>query len=317
VRRLRLSPARYRALCLAALVALVAIILTGGAVRLTGSGLGCSDWPTCESDRLVAPLQYHAMIEFVNRLITGLVSFAVIAAVLGAVVRVPRRRDLVWLALGLVAGVVGQILLGAALVLAHLDPRFTIGHFLLSIVLVTNAVVLWHRAGADGGASSFGARSPASSNAQRLAGSALVLAAVVTATGTVVTGTGPHGGDDRAARFGFAINHVARVHSLAVWAFVAAVVALSVILARSEGAGPRLDAVRNLLILALTQGAIGYTQYFTGVPPVLVGIHLLGASLVWAATVYVGLLVIGTGPAAVPAGTAQQRHPPVPVLSRG
>jgi cytochrome c oxidase assembly protein subunit 15 len=313
VRRLRLSPARYRALCVGALVALVAIIVTGGAVRLTGSGLGCSDWPTCENDRLVAPLQYHAMIEFVNRMITGLVSLAVMAAVLGALVRVPRRRDLVWLALGLL----GQILLGAALVLAHLDPRFTIGHFLLSIALVTNAVVLCHRAGADGGAPKAAARPPAATAAQRLAGLALALGAIVAVTGTVVTGSGPHGGDVRAARLGFPVSDVARIHSLTVWAFVATVVALAAVLARREGAGPRLDAARNLLILGVAQGAIGYTQYFAGVPPLLVGIHLLGASLVWAATVQLGLLVIGTGPATLAAGASQQRWPPVPVLSRG
>ena len=150
--RLRLSPARYRRLCVGALVALIAIVVTGAAVRLTGSGLGCTDWPTCSEDRLVAPLELHPMVEFVNRLITGVVSVAVIAAVAGAVARVPRRADLVWLALGLVAGVVAQILLGAALVLADLDPRFTIGHFLLSAVLVANAVVLAHRAGLETGA---------------------------------------------------------------------------------------------------------------------------------------------------------------------
>jgi cytochrome c oxidase assembly protein subunit 15 len=289
----RLSPERYRTLCSWALVALVTIVVTGAAVRLTGSGLGCTDWPTCSNDRLVAPLQFHPMVEFVNRLITGAVSIAVAAAVLGAIARRPRRRDLVWLASGLVAGVVGQILLGAALVLADLDPRFTIGHFLLSSALVADAVVLVHRASADGGDPRAHRLPVADRAARRLAGLALVLGTAVTITGTIVTGTGPHGGDTRAARLGFIVEDVARVHSLTVWSFLAVVVVLGLVLARREGPGARLRATRTVLLLAVTQGAIGYVQYFTGVPPLLVGVHVLGATLVWAACVRLALLVLG------------------------
>ena len=141
-----MSPARYRSITGTALVALVVIVITGAAVRLTGSGLGCSDWPTCEEDQLIADLEAHAMIEFVNRLITGVVSVAVIAAVLGSFFRRPRRRDLTWLSVGLVAGVIGQIVLGAFVVLTHLNPWLVLGHFLLSMVLVANAVALHARA---------------------------------------------------------------------------------------------------------------------------------------------------------------------------
>ena len=129
----RLSPKAYHRITLVALVLLGAIIVTGAAVRLTGSGLGCSDWPTCEQGRLVAPLELHPMVEFVNRVFTGLVSVAVILAVLGALVRAPRRRDLTWLALGLVAGVVGQIVLGGITVLTDLHPAAVQSHFVLSI----------------------------------------------------------------------------------------------------------------------------------------------------------------------------------------
>src|SRR5215218_7363732 len=220
VGRLRLSPDRYHRLCRAALVALVGIVVTGAAVRLTGSGLGCTDWPTCSEERLVAPLELAPMIEFVNRLITGVVSLAVIAAVAGALARVPRRADLVWLALGLVAGVVAQVLLGAALVLADLDPRFTIGHFLLSAVLVGNAVVLVHRAGSDlaaGLAPLEGATAAAPVAARRVATALVAMGAAVLVSGTVVTGAGPHGGDDRAARLNLDVADVARIHSLLVW----------------------------------------------------------------------------------------------------
>src|SRR5918996_395094 len=115
-----LTPLAYRRVTLVALVLLGAIVVTGGAVRVTGSGLGCTDWPACEHGRVVAPLEYHPMIEFGNRLVTGAVSIVVIVAVLGALARVPRRADLTWLATGLVAGVVGQIVLGGITVLFDL-----------------------------------------------------------------------------------------------------------------------------------------------------------------------------------------------------
>src|SRR5919206_1002301 len=149
--RLTISPAGYRRITFVALIALGFIVVTGGAVRVTGSGLGCPDWPTCSQGRLVAPLEYHALVEFVNRMVTGTVSVLVIVAVLAALRRRPYRRDLVWLAVGLVVGVIGQIVLGGLVVLFDLFPPLVMGHFVLSMVLVGDAVVLHHRAGrADG-----------------------------------------------------------------------------------------------------------------------------------------------------------------------
>ncbi len=140
------TPARYLALTRAALWSLTIIVVTGGAVRLTGSGLGCSDWPNCEENQLVSDFEYHGLIEFGNRMFTGVVTIAVVAAVLGSLRRVPRRADLIRLSWGLVAGVLAQIILGGILVKTDLDPRFTMGHFLLSMVLLWNATVLMHRA---------------------------------------------------------------------------------------------------------------------------------------------------------------------------
>ncbi|HEX6382744.1 MAG TPA: COX15/CtaA family protein, partial [Acidimicrobiia bacterium] len=145
--RLTISAAGYRRVTFLALLALGFIVVTGGAVRVTGSGLGCPDWPTCAEGRIVAPLEYHALVEFVNRMVTGTVSIMVIVAVLAALRRRPYRRDLVWLAGGLVLGVIGQIVLGGLVVLFHLYPPLVMGHFVLSMVLVANAVVLHHRAG--------------------------------------------------------------------------------------------------------------------------------------------------------------------------
>jgi len=150
--RLALSARSYRRITLAAVLALAFITVSGAAVRLTGSGLGCSDWPTCEEDQFVAALDSpHAMVEFVNRMVTGAVSLAIIAAVLGALIRVPRRRDLLWWSLGLVVGLIGQILLGGMVVLLELTPVSVIGHFLLSMVLLWNALVLHDRAATAAG----------------------------------------------------------------------------------------------------------------------------------------------------------------------
>ena len=150
----RLRPSTYRTITLVAAILLGIIIVTGGAVRLSGSGLGCPDWPNCSPGRLTprGASDVHAMVEFVNRMFTGLVSFAVIVCVLGSLLRDPRRRDLVWLSLGLVAGVIAQAVLGGLTVLFELQPPFVMAHFLLSLVLLTNALVLYQRAGQPPGA---------------------------------------------------------------------------------------------------------------------------------------------------------------------
>src|SRR5688572_28786990 len=140
--RRRITLATYRRITLGALLALALIVVSGAAVRLTGSGLGCEDWPNCSENRVVAPLEFHAVIEFVNRMFTGVVSVAVILAVLGSLALERRRRDLTLLSLGLVAGVIAQIVLGGLVVLFDLSPWLVMGHFVLSMVLVWNAVVL-------------------------------------------------------------------------------------------------------------------------------------------------------------------------------
>lgn len=275
----RLSPRAYRRITLLALCAQVFITITGAAVRLTGSGLGCSDWPTCEDNRVVAPFEYHAMIEFVNRTITGLVSVAVILAVLGSLVRTPRRRDLTLWSLGLVAGVIGQIVLGGLTVLFELKPPFVIAHFALSIVLIWNAYVLhWRSAHAEGPAL------PAVEPIIRRLGRALVVLAGLTLfTGTIVTGTGPHGGDETVERLPFSLLEVARIHSVVVWIFLAVTIVTLAAL-RRRGAPRDVDTRAKVLVIAIVvQGAIGYIQYFTDVPPGLVIMHVLGSVLVWLA----------------------------------
>jgi cytochrome c oxidase assembly protein subunit 15 len=288
MRSRQLSPVGYRRVTLVALVLLVVIVVSGAAVRLTGSGLGCSDWPNCENGRLVAPLQLHAMVEFVNRIITGLVSIVVIVAVLGSVVRAPRRRDLVWLSAGLVAGVIAQIVLGGITVLTELNPIAVQGHFILSMAIVADAVVLHHRAGRE---PPFRRIVPPVVQRHAIAVAAAI--ALALATGTVVTGTGPHGGDEKAPRFSFAITSVARVHSAAVIVSVAVLLWLMYRLRRTGWWASLESEVGTLLFLAVVQGAIGYAQYFSGVPAFLVLVHIVGALSVWVGALR---LVLATTP---------------------
>jgi cytochrome c oxidase assembly protein subunit 15 len=280
--RRTLSPPAYRRVTLVALLALAFIIVTGGAVRLTGSGLGCPDWPTCDGGRIVAPLETHAMVEFVNRTVTGLVSAAVIVAVLASLRRSPRRRDLVWLSAGLVAGVVGQIVLGGLTVLFDLAPPLVMGHFLLSIAILADALVLHWRAGQPDDV----ARRPlVASGLQALGRLVTAATAVVVLLGTVVTAAGPHAGDKDVPRLGVSVHRAAQVHGIAVVLQLSLVVTVAVLLRRARA--PRVVQRRAEVLLGVlvAQGAVGYVQYFTGVPVLLVGIHIAGAVAVWSAAV--------------------------------
>ncbi len=291
----RVSPQAYRRATLGALILLTIIVVTGAAVRLTDSGLGCSDWPNCNETHLVSVSSYNEAIEQGNRLFTGLVTVGVVAAVLGSIRREPRRRDLVWLSWGLVAGVLGQIVLGGITVLFDLHPALVACHFLLSIVLVTDAVVLHHRAGLPDPPTlvSFPREDPDETTqelARRLANVLLGVTLLVLVAGTVVTGTGPHGGDAEAPRFQLVMTEVARVHGVLVFVLVALTVALAIWIRRQRASREAQQAVVVLLAVEVAQAGVGYTQYFTGVPPLLVGIHVAGALAVWITALRVRLL---------------------------
>ena len=288
----RLTPSQFRAVTLAALFAICAIIVTGAAVRLTGSGLGCADWPACSSTEFIDVSSRHAAIEQVNRLFTGFVSIAVITAVLGSLVRVPRRKDLTLLSLGLVAGVLAQIVLGGITVLVDLHPMAVQGHMLLSLLLVANAVVLVKRASQpDDGL----AVRPVSPEISRHTVAVAVLTGIALVTGTVVTGAGPHAGDEEARRFGIEIADAARVHGFSVVVVVVTMLVLAWRLrSRPAERAELAEWISAWILIALLQGAIGYIQYFNDVPALLVGIHVFGATMLWVVTV---ALVLRTLPA--------------------
>ena len=279
----RLSPGAYRRVTFAALVALGVIVVTGAAVRLTGSGLGCPDWPNCDPGHLAphGDTGYHGYVEYVNRLFTGLVSVLVALAVLGSLRRAPKRNDLTWLSIGLVVGVVGQIGLGALVVIFDLSPQLVIAHFVVSMLLLANGVILHHRAGLPDGVRLVPAVAP---RVARMGWVLLVLCAVAIGAGTVVTGAGPHGGDEDVRRLGFAVTDVARIHGIAVMLFLGAVLFTLWLLNRT-GTSPSVRHHLTILLAVLCgQATVGYVQYFSGVPVVLVAVHILGAVLVWVAT---------------------------------
>lgn len=271
---------RGRGLVVANIWAQGGIIVTGGIVRLTGSGLGCSSWPECEPGRFtperINASDLHPFIEFGNRLLT----FVLLAIAVGVAVAVWRRRPQMRI-LGLVplAGVLLQAVLGGILVITDLNPILVAPHLLISIVLVWISVQIALRY-----------RNAPRRNGKCIKKSlraSLVLLAAVMVLGALTTGAGPHSGDYEATvRLALDPAEVARIHALTVWAFVA-VLAWIVWKVRHDRSHGDRDEVRKawvvLVAITLAQGIIGYAQYFTGLPELLVGLHLAGAAALTAA----------------------------------
>lgn len=268
------------------LVAQVGIIVTGGAVRLTGSGLGCSTWPQCEPGQFTPvvheEMSVHTVIEFGNRTLTGVLGIVALALAVAVWRDGARPRWYRRLALVPLAGVAAQAVIGGITVLADLHPAVVGLHMVVSLLLVAASTCLIALDSAPLGRPTVAA--PTLLAARAL----LAVGAVLMVLGTVTTGAGPHGGDDEVA-YRYAVDPVlaAKVHAGAVWAFVALVL-VCLWLLRREGAARRTQrAWWVLLAVTLAQGLIGYVQYFTGLPELLVGVHLLGtgtlvAALTWA-----------------------------------
>jgi len=273
------SPAAVSRVALANAVANAAIVVTGGAVRLTGSGLGCPTWPRCtDASFVVTPeLAGHGVIEFGNRLLT----FVLTAVAIATVVAVWRsaRRDLRPLAALSLLGIPAQAVLGGITVLTGLNPWTVAAHFLVSMVLVGVATTLWLRSREPG------VGQPLVRRPFRLLVSGIAaVTAVVLVLGTVVTGSGPHSGDPAAGRTGFDPELVSQLHADVVFLLLGLTVARLGARHATESPGRVRRAARDLLIVQLAQGVIGYVQYFTDLPVVLVLLHMLGAVLVTAYT---------------------------------
>jgi cytochrome c oxidase assembly protein subunit 15 len=283
------SPATMRRLALAGVLASAGIVVTGAAVRLSNSGLGCLDWPTCTRASLVAarragePL-FHTWIEFGNRTLTGVVeAVAVLVLIAAWRYRGPgpgprtRRRDLVGLAALQPAGVVLQAVIGGIVVLTKLNPGWVAAHFLVSAAVVAAAVLLYVRCTEGTGPARWLVR-----RELRLLGSGVVaLTAAMLAAGTVVTGTGPLAGAPGVPRFPLSLPAVTQFHADIGWLLGGGVFALALGL-RLTGAPARLARLGYLLLgLLACQGVIGYAQYFAHLPAGLVWVHESASMLIW------------------------------------
>lgn len=282
---------------LANLVAQTAIVVTGGAVRLTGSGLGCPTWPQCMTGSftpvVVEANRFHAYVEFGNRLLTFVLGILAIAALvvglLDARARkrdgLPSRRRLLVLSLTPLLGTIAQAILGGITVLTALHPATVAAHFMLSIVIIGFTLMLWHRSREAADAP----RIPVIRKELKVGVQALVIISfIVLVVGTIVTGSGPHAGDaTMPERFNIDPRVISWLHADLVLLFIGLTVGLFIAFKLTHA--QVATKVGHLLGVQLLQGVIGYVQYFAGLPELLVGIHMLGACLVWIATLRVAL----------------------------
>ncbi|MFR9791829.1 COX15/CtaA family protein [Streptomyces sp. MB22_4] len=304
------EPRTVQRAALAALVMSVVIVVTGGAVRLTSSGLGCPTWPECTDGSLTPTqaLSYHSAIEFGNRMLTYVLCAAVGWAIIAARSEKPHRRSLTRLGWAQFWLVMGNAVLGGIVVLVGLNPYTVAAHFLLATALTTVAAVMWQRTREGDGAP------------RPLVGKAvvqlvwfLVLAAVLlVAVGTVVTGAGPHAGDSSAVkRIPIDWETVAKLHAVLAWIVVTLTFALWFILKAVDAPSGPLARTRELFLILLAQGVIGYVQYFTHLPEVLVGVHMLGSCLVWIGVLRI-LLALRERPGVEPAVPGPSAEATVP-----
>lgn len=283
--KLAITPKGFLRVAQTAFASLYLIIITGSLVRLTGSGLGCADWPRCSESKFVDVSSSHAAIEQLNRLFTGVVAVSVALAVLLSVRLRPKRRDLVGMSAGLVVGVLAQVLLGGLVVLTGLNPFSNIAHFLVSILLISNAYMLLRHAEIFRTTEVvLPRREPELTNKRisSLVRIVLTMTGVAIVAGTVVTGSGPHAGDENAVRINLAINLVAKIHSISVLICLATAGVLF-LLARKDPISWRIvgHPLERFLGVGLLQGLIGYVQYFSGLPVLLVAIHVALSVAVW------------------------------------
>lgn len=292
------------ALAWASLVANALLVVTGGAVRLTGSGLGCPTWPQCAGSSYVThgELGLHGAIEFGNRLLTFVLGLVAVATLVSALAARPFRRGPVLLALGLFLGIPAQAVIGGITVLTELNPWVVMLHLMCSLVLISVAMLLVVRV-REGDAP---AHSELAMPLRWLTRSVLALVLVTCYLGAVVTGSGPHAGDEDAVRTGLDPDRMSQLHADVVFLLVGLTVALLVAL-HAVGASPTLRRGAGVLLaVELAQGVIGFVQFFTGLPEVLVALHMLGATVLVASAAH---LVLATRTRATRVPAPRMREP--------
>jgi heme a synthase len=276
------TPKQVEWACFAALAANTLIVITGGAVRLTNSGLGCPTWPECTGGSLVpvSTLGYHSIIEFSNRMLTYALTAAIGAAILAAMFQRPRRPALVKLSWALFFGVVLQAVIGGITVLTKLAPEWVAIHMCVSMGMIAVSFVLWTRSREGDGPVEVATRRELLWLARVLIGAT----GAVVAVGTLVTGTDPHAGaSDASKRLPFKALDITQAHADLVFIVVGLTVALWFAFKATDARPENLRTVRDMFLVLILQAAIGYTQYFTGLPAWLVLLHMAGACLTWLA----------------------------------
>ncbi len=299
------APRGAQRVFLANLVAQIGIVVTGGLVRVTASGLGCPTWPECVEGSLVPTgdqaQTWHKYVEFGNRLLTFVLAALAIAAVVAAwrtrrswlADGVPARRPVLLLAGVPLAGTAAQALLGGITVLTGLHPLWVAAHFLLSMAIIAGCVVLVRRAAEPGDEPLVRLVRP---EIRMLSLALVATCATVLTLGTLVTGAGPHAGDaDVSHRLSVDLRTIAWMHADAVLLFVGLIVGMWVALRVTEGPRRARTWAHVLMALAISQGVVGYTQWFAGVPWLLVSVHMLLACLVWVATLQTHLSLRSRG----------------------
>ncbi|GGQ40468.1 cytochrome b561 [Streptomyces mutabilis] len=280
------DPRTVRRAALAPLVMSVIIVVTGGAVRLTGSGLGCPTWPKCTDDSLTATSEMglHGAIEFGNRMLTYVLCAAVGWAIIAARSEKPYRRSLTRLGWAQFWIVMSNAVLGGIVVLVGLNPYTVAAHFVATTALITVAAVMWQRT-REGDAAP---RPLVGKAVRQLVWVLIAVSALLVLVGTVVTGAGPHAGDSSdVPRMPVDWETVSKVHAVLAWVVVTLTFALWFVLKAVDAPKGPLARTRDLFLVLLAQGVIGYVQYFTDLPEVLVGLHMFGSCLVWIATLRV------------------------------
>ncbi len=281
----QLDRLNLRALAWASIASNVLLVVTGGAVRLTGSGLGCPTWPRCTDESFTPHNSFsvHSAIEFSNRMLT----FVLVAVAVATFVAAWRsgRRELRLIAGGLLLGIPAQAVIGGIAVLSDLNPWVVSFHLLCSLAMIGLAVLLLHLVDRDGPLAPSKAARPVSG----LAWATFATGWAVLYIGTVVTGSGPHAGDAKAPRNGLDPLELSQLHADVVMLFIGLTIGLLVMTYATNATDAARSAAKVLLVVELAQGAIGFVQYFTGVPVILVGFHMFGAALVSAAMTWMVL----------------------------
>ena len=309
LRRLTLTPAQYRQVAELALVFLTLIVFTGAAVRLSGSGLGCPDWPKCYG-KVAPPLETHAVIEFGNRLLSGVVGIVAAAAGLLAFRRRPFRRDLAVIGLLLPLGVLGQAVLGGFTVRNHLAPGFVMGHYALSMLILIAAVALTWRARWEPGERPRATDRLAVWSVRAL----LALGAVVIFVGTAATAAGPHAGGagtgdeiDRLEWKGAdTLDWAIQQHGRIATVLGLAAVAVWFMLRRRDAEPQARRAMTVTCVLLAAQGLVGAIQYNLELPAEIVWLHVALAACLWLALLWATAAVSSLEPrGAAPVGAAR------------